>query len=257
LSAAAGGKELNLHTHPANATDFALRLEPGLVFPNLADFNTEGNNGITFTMNQSAATYSAAIPNLSAFLAFEPVVNLEPDIELGFLIASIPVGTFTEDYEQGGNSTINSYAITAYELGLNLRWLIGEGPVKFFLAGGPLLTPISITYTQSVNAVPETGQFVSWGFGGQLQLGIDFHVDNNIAFGPFVTLQAVSANNFTGNVTDNANNVNTTGTLYTLSGGQWPAILPVTAGQTVPSGASPTTVDLSGVVPGFHLSMFF
>lgn len=257
LSASAGGKEINLHTKPANATDFALRLEPGFVFPNIPDFNTEGNNGVTFATNQGTASYNAAIPNLSAFLAFEPTVNLEPDIELGFLVAAIPVGTMSENYSNNGQTQSYSFGVTAFELGLNLRWLIGDGPVKFFIAAGPMLTPISVSYNATANQVPLTGNFISWGFGGQAQLGIDIHVDNNISFGPFVSLQAVSADNFTGNVTDSTNNINTTGTLYTLPNGQWPAIVPVTAGQTVPSGATPTTIDLSGVVPGFHLSMFF
>jgi hypothetical protein len=79
----------------------------------------------------------------------------------------------------------------------------------------------------------------------------------NISFGPLVTLQAVSANNFSGDLIDNANNLDINATLYTLPNGQWPSIKPIPSSQTPPSGASPTNVDLSGIVPGIHLSMFF
>ena len=258
LSAAAGGKEINLHTRPANATDYALRLEGGAAFPNLTDFTAEANNGTTFALAQNgSASYNASEPNMAAYLGFEPVVNLAQDIELGFVVAVMPVGTFSEQYSQGGTTTTNSYEITAYELGLNLRWLIGEGPVKFFIAAGPLLAPISINYSNVVNDVPINGNFTSWAFGGQVQLGVDFHVLGNISFGPLVTLQAVSANNFSGDLIDNANNLDINATLYTLPNGQWPSIKPIPSSQTPPSGASPTNVDLSGIVPGIHLSMFF
>jgi tetratricopeptide (TPR) repeat protein len=258
LSAAAGGKEINLHTRPVNATDYALRLEGGAAFPNLTDFTAEANNGTTFALSQNgSASYNASEPTVAAYLGFEPVVNLAQDIELGFVVAVMPVGTFSEQYSQGGITTSNSYEITAYELGLNLRWLIGEGPVKFFIAAGPLLAPISINYSNVMNDVPINGNFTSWGFGGQVQLGVDFHVLGNISFGPFVTLQAISANNFSGDLIDNANNLDINATLYTLPNGQWPFIKPIPSSQTPPSGASPTTVDLSGIVPGFHLSMFF
>jgi tetratricopeptide (TPR) repeat protein len=137
LSAAANGKEIHLHTRPANATDYALRLEGGATFPNLADFTAETNNGATFTLAQNGtASYNASIPNMAAYIGFEPVVNLEQDIELGFVVAAIPVGTVSEQYSQGGITTTNSFMITGYVLGLNLRWLIGEGPVKFFIAAG-------------------------------------------------------------------------------------------------------------------------
>jgi len=258
LSAAAGGKEINLHHRPADATDYALRLEGGTAFPNLNDFTAEANNGTTYALAQNGtASYSATEPSMSAYLGFEPVVNLEQDIELGFIVAVEPVGTFNEQYSQYGNTTTNSYTITAYELGLNLRWLIGEGPVKFFIAAGPLLAPISINYSSTVNNVPITGNFSSWGFGGQVQLGVDFRMLGNISFGPFVTLQAISANNFTGDLIDNSNNLDIGSTLYTLPNGQWPSVRPIATGQTPPTGSNLTNVDLSGIVPGIHLSMFF
>ncbi len=257
LSAAAGGKEIHLHTRPANATDYALRLEGGTTFPNLTDFIAETSNGTTYTLAQNGtASYNASVPNVAAYIGFEPVVNLEQDIELGFVVGAIPVGTVSEQYTQGGITTTNSFMITGYVLGLNLRWLIGEGPVKFFIAAGPLLTPISINYSQVVNDVPINGNFSSWGFGGQAQVGVDFHV-SGIAFGPLITFQAISANNFSGDVVDNSNNTDQNGILYTLPNGQWPSIVPVTGGQSAPSGAKPTNVDLSGIVPGIHLSMFF
>ncbi len=256
LSASAGGKDVNLHTKPADATDYGLRLEPGIIFPNLVDFNTEANNGVSFAISQGNATYDAAIPNLSANIGFEPVVNLEPDIEMGLLIASIPVGTFSEQYTQGSLNVTNTYAITGYVLGLNFRWLIGDGPVKFFLAAGPLVTPISINYTNTVNSVPTTGNFTSWAMGGQGQMGIDFHLSSNISFGPFVSFQAITANSFTGTLVDNSNNINTTATLYTVPN-QWPAIQPIPASTAAPTGATATSVDLSGIVPGIHLSLFF
>jgi tetratricopeptide (TPR) repeat protein len=258
LSAAAGGKEINLHHRPADATDYAVRLWGGMAFPNLTDFTAEANNGTTYALAQNGtASYNASEPNGSAYLGFEPVVNLENDIELGFIVAVEPVGTFNEQYSQNGSTTTNSYTITAYELGLDLRWLIGEGPVKFFIAGGPLLVPISINYNSTVNDVPTTGNFSSWGFGGQLQLGVDFHVLGNISFGPVVTIQAMGANNFTGDLINNSNNLDVGAALYTLPNGQWPSIQPIPTGQTAPAGSNPTNVDLSGIVPGFHLSMFF
>lgn len=126
LSASAGGKDINLHTRPADQTDYAIRFESGLIFPTLTDFAAEANNGVTYALSQNGtASYNAAIPNLAANIGFEPVVNLEKDIELGLLIASIPVGTFSEQYSQGNLSVSNSYQITGYVLGLNLRWLIG------------------------------------------------------------------------------------------------------------------------------------
>src|ERR1700679_1460584 len=151
---------------------------------------------------------------MGSLLGFETVVNLAQDIELGFVVAVMPVGTFSEQYSQGGTTTTNSYEITAYELGLNLRWLIGEGPVKVFIAAGPLLGAISINYSNVVNDVPINGNLTSWGFGGQVQLGVVFYVLGNISFGPLVTLQAIRANNFSGDLIDTANNLDINATLY-------------------------------------------
>jgi tetratricopeptide (TPR) repeat protein len=258
LSAAISGKEILMHTRPANATDYGLRLQAGLVSPNLTDFAVETNAGVTYAMNQNGtASYNASIPNMTTELGVEPTVNLDTNVELGFLVAAIPVGTVTEQYSQPNVYKTASYAITSYVLGLNLRWLQGDGPVKFFMAVGPLLAPISINYNYTVNEVPVTGSFTGWGLGGQVQIGLDIHLDNNISFGPMLSLQAISANNFSGTLIDNSNNIDANGTLYTVATGQWPAIIPILTGQTAPGNSSPTNVDLSGIVPAFHLSASF
>ncbi len=261
LASSAHGAVVTLHTKPPDETDFGIRLQASMVFLNLADFLAQGKAGQAYAIQQQetdpSSTYDATLPTASALIGFEPVLKLDTNFELGFPIATIPAGTFSEKFQNSSTNFTDSFDITGFSLGINLRYVFSKGAIRPFISAGPVLVPIIINYSSTMSSVPTTGSFSSLGLGGQAQLGVDVHLGENFAFGPYVGYQLASANSFSGTVTNNANSLNTTGELETVPGGTWSQFTVVETGQTAPTGARPVQVDLSGFVAGFQFGAFF
>ena len=93
------------------------------------------------------------------------------------------------------------------------------------------------------------------GFGGQLQVGADYHIADGFSLSLFGGFQMATADSFKGKVTSGNASAN----------GQW-MMVPLDAGlvldfiqdgQTAPTGSRPFKMDLSGPFGGLLLSAFF
>jgi hypothetical protein len=261
LAASAGGEAMEFHSKPPGATDYSLRLKTGVIFLNMPDLLAEGQAGQSFALQQQmtdpSVSYNAQVPVFGANIGFEPALSIAPNFELGFPIAVIPAGTFTEDYQSSTTTISRAFNITAFTFGINLRMTTGNGLFRVHFSGGPIIVPVTLGYVETVNSVPVSGNFTGVGLGAQVQLGFDVYLDKTFAFGPFINYAFATVSSFNGTVTDNTNNINQTGQLYTLQYGTWPIIQVLTPDQTVPAGAIPTQLDLGGLAPGFQFSAFF
>lgn len=240
------------------AKTFGIRFEPSLVFINLADFNAEAQAGAAYAQylqtTDPNASYSASVPTGFPNIAMEPVFRLSSNFELGIPIELGLVGNFTESgYTSGSGVTVTeTFAMSAFSFGVDARYLMSLGrDMDFFIAGGPLVVPVSmdITYSDSTTS----GNASAMGFGGQVQLGLDYYLGDSFAIGPFAGYQLASVSGFTGSSTYG------TGEIYIYthpSPNQYPII---TAGpaNSPPAGTRPLTVDLSGPFAGLMISAFF
>lgn len=267
---------------PKPASKFGFRFEPGMSFMSLTNFQTNGQTYQSETVaylnsvDQKTA-YSGHVPTATANLGLEAVYKLSPNLELSLPLGFIPVGTADDNFAAPdlGEIFSDSFQISVFMVGLSVRYLIGTGDFQPFVSAGPLLVPISISYTSNLtnaNGVyTGSGSFSSMGFGGQAQLGLDWHIGETFVLSPFAGFQVVTASGFTSsNFSNSGNGVNVAGqnaqlemvptaygsNLLAVSNG-YVAQSPAGVSLPAPSGAKPLTVDLSGVNVGLHLSAFF
>jgi hypothetical protein len=162
------------------------------------------------------------------------------------------VGSFTESSGNGSVTDTITYNLSAFSIGLDARYFISLGKdMEVFVGGGPLLVPVSMNLT--VTNTNANVNSTSMAFGGQLQLGLDYHLGDSLVVGPFAGYQLASATDFTG--TYQGQNYE----LYIYSSpssGQYPLIIDGPPGSA-PTGTRPLAVDLSGPFAGIQAAMFF
>lgn len=244
---------------PANPKNFGIRFEPALVLPGMGDFNAEAKAGQAAAQAQQQAgnpnlSYSASVPAGYPNIAFEPVYKISPQFEVGLPIALGLVGSFTETSFTAGAGVTDTitYNFSAFSVGLDGRYLLSLGKdMDLFVAGGPMIVPVSVNLQVTNTSANITS--TAMGFGGQLQLGMDYHLGDSLMVGPFAGFQFVSASGFTGTFQG------TNYELYFITGGaagQYPLITDGPPG-TPPAGTRPLAVDLSGPFAGIQVSAFF
>jgi tetratricopeptide (TPR) repeat protein len=247
---------------------FGIRLEPALFAGNLKDFNNDAEYDQTFIRQEQqtdpSLTYNATVPTGYLGIGVEPVVRLGSSFELGIPLAILPVGEVSESAtgSQQGNDFSQSYTISAISIGLTGRYLIGLGKgLQLFVGGGPCLIPVIIDYNLSTPSGLASGTFTSVGFGGQIQLGLDWHLGSTFVVSPFGGFQFASASAFTGTITGSGNGgtpVSETGQLEVTTNSNGSAIYFLQNGQTaINTNDRPAQVDLSGPFGGIQLSAFF
>ncbi len=264
------GKKMDLPDF-VNYPEFGIRVESGMVLMNLADFKAEAQSGAAFGNVQETYDpgyrYVGMVPTSFPSFNLEPVVKLGTHFEVGLPVAYTPVGTVSETIQSSlyGNSS-QSFAISAYSIGLNARYLAGEGDLQAFLAGGPLVVPVMMNVTCSNYPIltpfypnglgSGTGNFSCVAVGGQAQVGLDWHLDDHFLVSPSLGYQWVVANDFTGTLAGSGNTVKSRLEFNTnpVNGSQ---ITQVPVGNPDPSGMRPLQVDLSGIIIGLYLSAFF
>jgi hypothetical protein len=182
----------------------------------------------------------------------EPFLRISPNLEIGLPISYGAVGSAAETISSSSWSQDYNISVTAISIGLNVRYLFGQEPMQFFVAGGPLVVPMMMSYTSSTGS-PASAGGMGFGFGGQIQVGMDYHLNDTFVVGPVVGYQLASASSFTGTAKGQTGEVY----IYTSpSAAQWPIIFSGTAGTNY-SGAKPLQVDLSGPQIGLYISALF
>jgi tetratricopeptide (TPR) repeat protein len=263
----AGG---NPSASASNPKTFGIRLEPALLLLNMADFNTNAES-LTNEAKQLQGTdptisYEGVVPTGAPQIGIEPVIRLSDNLEMGIPLAFGLIGNVTDKLSGSNFNGTDSYAISAFSVGGNLRYLIGKGSFQPFICAGFLVEPISIAYTlnESGSSSPATvfsANLTSVAVGGQISAGLDWHLGDTFVISPFAGFQLASTSSpFTGNATETVNG-------STVNSGQAQLEMePVqnfgnqiilTGNQTPPSGSRPFQMDLSGPVAGIELSAFF
>lgn len=272
---------------PEKTKSFGIRLEPVISLVSLADFDADAQSRLKAaqeaqTESAPNETFTASVPTGFFGGGLEPVVKLGPSFEIGLPFAILPVGTVSETGQDngdfGGNlSDVTTYDISAFSVGLNARYLISLGKdLQVSLAGGPLLVPISVNFSENESETSgafsqtelQSGTFSSMAFGGQVQLGLDWHLGDTFVVSPTVGYQFASASGFTGTLSDTQTSSSGTPPAPTTNPGQLEYFTDsdgssgigfLKNGDTIPSGESgrPLQVDLGGVKAGIQISAFF
>ncbi len=265
---------------------FGIRFEPAIVSLSLKDFTTNAQSQqseaqLLQQSGDSSLSYNGAVPTGAPRIGAEPVLRLSQNFEIGVPWAVIPVGTASDTIQDNlGDTVTDSYNISAFAIGLNLRYLFGSGSFQPFIAGGPMIVPINIGYSAgaTLGGTPyytSSGNFTGTAVGGQVQLGLDWHLGDTFVISPFAGYQIASGNSFqaTINSTGGASS-GQTAQLQVIPTSSGSAITPVSngklilpvlngnsgflaAGSDAPAGSRPLEMDLSGPFGGIQLSAFF
>ena len=254
----------------AGPKKLGLRLQPALAFLKLNDFLSAADTGKkTAAQNQATNyTFDSALPDNYVRVGLEPVVALSPSFEIGLPFAIAPLGNIKESASDNtGLNQTATYALSSFSAGLDLRFLVGPGPVKFFIGGGGILSPVSLNFTgndspggASTITTSYSGSFSAMAFGAQGQGGVEYRIGDSFGVALFGEYHTAAAEAFKGNLT-----ISPTGSPTTTDPGQWvvydtpngPWIQFLKDGSTAPAGSRPLKVDLSGLAAGLQLSVFF
>jgi hypothetical protein len=193
-------------------------------------------------------------------------MSLGDSLEIGIPLAFFPVGTASDTISDAGNSynLSESFVLSAFSAGLNIRYFLMKGDFRPFVAAGGLVMPISIGYSFSEiytgYSSVGTGSFSGMAIGGQAQIGLDWHLGETFIVSPFVGYQVASAGLFTGNLSGMTNGTAISGPgslqmepIGTLGEG----ISAATDGYALPAGSHPLQMDLGGIQAGVQISAFF
>ena len=125
-----------------------------------------------------------------------------PQLEIGLPIAYMPLGSYTVSIkDNSGLDEEGSLGLSAFSIGLQGRYLIGEGDLVPFVAGGFQVVPVSLDYNQTDNSTyKDTGSFSSMALGFQIQVGADYQVGDGMCLSAFAGYLAASAGPFSGTV---------------------------------------------------------
>src|SRR5665213_317359 len=244
----------------AESGKIGFRLESSIVLINWADFNVQGVAGNAFFSQllnvDSHLSYVAEVPAGYANLGIEPVLQLSSDLEIGLSLAYGPIGSYTETLTStvfGNESTYQTF--TVFSLGLNARYFLTPGSFRVFVAGGPLGGSMGEGVGDNTPGNTYTASLGSSGFGGQLQLGLDWHLGNDAVITPMVGYQVLGMSSLTGTTSLGTGQVTE---MFNANGGAGYSLLFITSNPSgMPSGWRPVSVDLSGPFGGLTISAYF
>ncbi|HUO57110.1 MAG TPA: tetratricopeptide repeat protein [bacterium] len=248
-----------------------LRLQPAFALVTFQDFvsdaETNKKDAAQSQVTDPSYGFDSTIPENFVQVGLEPVFSVSPNFEIGLPFAVAPLGSVKQTMQDSnGYSVSSTFALSAFSIGLDARFLIGPGPFKVFMGGGGLIVPVGINYTGSFtlssasNTASSSGSFSSIAIGGQGQCGVEYRVGNDFGVALFGEYQAASADMFKGSLTSSG-----TTTTSTTDSGQWivfdtpngPHIGFLKDGVTAPPNSRPLKIDLSGMMAGLQLSVFF
>ena len=255
---------------PAAPKNFGIRLEPALLLAALGDFNTDAQTSQKAVVQQQQSDpslgYSSIIPVGYIGGGLEPAVALDPDFEIGLPFTIHPIGTVMDSSQDAnGYSNVTSYNLSAFSIGLDGRYFISLGKgFQIFAAAGPLLVPVSISYTSTTTepglTSTQSGNFSSTAFGGQIQAGFDWHLGDTFVVSPMVGYQLMTADSFQGTLTTAQTGAQTTsspGQMEVIPTPNGNSIVVLANNLTFPAGSRPLQVDLSGLKAGLQISVYF
>jgi tetratricopeptide (TPR) repeat protein len=262
---------------PPKPEDFGFRLFPAMVLSGSGSFDTNAqslrNDIALMQSSDTGLSYNGAVPQGALNLGVEPVLKLWDQFELGLPLAYLPLGTAKNTVtDTNGDNYTDSYGISGWSLGLNVRYLIGSGPFQPFLSLGGFLAFLSVDYTNTydfpgLSSGTVTGSFSALGLGAQAQTGVDWRLWDNLVVSPFAGYQLADTNSLSGKLNNTSGQLETIPTaggrvIASVSNGTLAAPVFTDAGvllpgSPVPSGAQSFGMDLSGFKAGLQISAFF
>jgi len=266
---------------PFHPMGIGIRFEPTYQFVSLKDFNNFNKE-----LQTTAAQAGGSDPGLSLILntppgglsiELNPYVQVSDDMELGLTFGTLFVGQMDASYTSnnnpnGGDGAI-SYSVIAVGLSLRSEMVrLYRNKVKFFFEADPsyYITGVNVANSEVTSTTPDanfdfplvTGNFTSSGVGARFKLGVDWKPVPNSVVSGFIGYQMAQIQGFGGagiasggySGTAAGAQVSMPGQLMTLQGANGTRIIFVPTGTVVP-GASPLTLDLSGVILGIDMTI--
>ncbi len=233
----------------SKGSGFGIRLEPSIVSISLDDLVTHATSfqtavSISQSSGYASDTYDAKIPTSTMQIALEPVISIGSNLEIGIPLSYLPVGKFTESYIYQGVAGSDSFDISAFSVGLNLRYLFGEGDIRPFIGAGGFVMPMSMDYSSTPsNAM--AGTYSSMGAGGQGQAGVDFRLGENAGISAYGGYETASADSF--------KNGSLSLQMVTIAANE----TFIGASSTTTANSRPFKLNLSGPFGGIMIAGFF
>jgi len=269
-------------SQPFRYSGIGIRFEPTFQLTSLKDFNNAVSE-MTQTANNSGQDSSFSFTAQAApgglGIDLNPYLQVSEDLEIGLTFGTLFIGQMTASFTDPNSLTDPSadgaISYTVLEGGMSIRYellKLYKKKVKFFIEVNPTLylTSLSTANSEVTTTTPNagfdfplvTGNFSSSGFGGRLKLGVDWKPIPNSIISGFLGYQLAQIQGFTGSGiasggysgVPNGAQVNMPGQLMTQQGPNGTRIIFVPSGTTV-SGASPLTLDLSGVIIGADMTI--
>ena len=254
---------------PLKPAGLGLRLEPVYGMVTFADFTADSETGKKDASQIQAGDpsyqFDSTVPSSYVMVGLEPVAQVGSSFEIGLPFTIMPIGTVTSSVkdDSGFNNSV-SYALSAFSVGLTGRLLLGQGPMRVFVAAGGLMVPVGINFTDILNVpgsstLSGSGSFSQSAFGGQCQVGLDFHVGEPFVVSLVGGYLFASANGFKGSLTTSGNGPTTKdqGELGVYDSPNGKKITFLKEGDPEPLNFRPLLVDLGGITAGIHLAVFF
>jgi len=266
-----------------HSSGVGIRFEPTFQFTSLKDFNnfnTMLENGAAAAQNDpNEAGYSLISNTTPGGLSIElnPYVQISEDLEVGLTFGTLFLGqmaaSYTTNNDPNGDSGDISFQVLA--LGLSFRSemvRLYKNKVKFFIEADPsyYMTNVNTANSQVENANPDpyflfplvTGNFSGSGVGARFKLGVDWKPIPNSVVSGFLGYQMVQIQGFGGSGSASGGYsgqpqgtpTSMPGQLETFQGPYGEQIIFVPTGKFV-TGASPLTLDLSGIILGVDMTI--
>jgi tetratricopeptide (TPR) repeat protein len=261
---------------PFHFSGIGIRFEPSFQFASLKDFNAfvaemTKTAGVA-AQSDSSFTFQAGAPPGGLAIELNPYVQVSEDLEVGLSFGTLFLGQLTASYtaqseiEQGDAAM--SYSVI--EAGISIRsemMRLYKNKIKFFIEADPTLymTSVATANSEVTNTTPNpgfdfplvTGSFNGSGAGARFKLGVDWKPLPNSIVSGFLGFQMAQIQGFVGSGSAAGGYsgapvgtpTSMPGQLETVQGPNGTRIIFVPTGVFVP-GASPLTLDLSGIIVG-------
>jgi hypothetical protein len=188
------------------------------------------------------------------------------NFQVGIPISFSPLGLASEAVTDSSFGYSDSYFMSAFSIGLSLKYLIFTGGFEPFVSASPFVEPIGIDYsavwTQTGSTSKVNGEYSGTMMGAVFKLGVDWHLDETLILTPFFGYAYDAPTQFTGNATyTNSAQPNGPSQLIVapnpLDPGSGNSIQAQPKSTTPPPNSRPLQMDMSGLEAGVQLGAFF
>jgi hypothetical protein len=271
----AGTVKVVLANNDLTDTDDGLRFEAGLGFGGFSDFRTDSQSRSAYAKyleSTSDPTYTESAPVPSTYQEFTiekvtrsiPIINirLPQFMELGLPLSIFPSGNYVISSSDSSGTDTATINLLTLATGVNLRFVFEDGPIQFYLEGGPMLAGILMNYNETASAgtttVTASGSALNFPIGGQGQLGADLNLGNGFLISTYIGYRSLAASNIESDITVQSGSNSASGNdqfnMVPTAYGSEIALVP--QGQANTQGR-PMNIDYNAFLIGIQLGAYF